>query len=155
MIRYDLRCDNGHDFDGWFRNSDGFEVLLQAGQVACTYCGSVKVQKSLMAPGVATREAASTRAADKHPDSAASPERPDLRAPRDPREQALEQLRQQVEANSDYVGMSFAAEARAMHAGNAPERAIHGEARLEDAKKLLEDGIPVAPLPFRSRRGAN
>lgn len=64
-------------------------------------------------------------------------------------------MRRQVEQNSDYVGMSFAAEARAMHEGRSPERAIHGEAKLEDARKLLEDGIPVAPLPFRLRQRAN
>ncbi|SMO82643.1 DUF1178 family protein [Paracoccus laeviglucosivorans] len=134
MIRYDLRCDQGHDFDGWFRNSEGFEGLRKAGQVTCTHCGSPSVEKALMAPGVSTR---------------------DLHTPRTPQETALEKLREQVEANSDYVGMSFAAEARAMHEGDAPTRAIHGEARLEDAKKLLEDGIPVAPLPFRSRQRAN
>lgn len=137
MIRYDLRCANGHDFDGWFRNSDGFDTLRQAGQVACPHCGSLTVDKALMAPGVATRAP------------------PDLRAPRDPQEQALEKLRQQVEDNSDYVGMSFVAEARAIHEGRAPERAIHGEAKLAEAKALLEEGIPVAPLPFRSRHRAN
>lgn len=134
MIRYDLRCDQGHDFDGWFRDSTGFDALRKAGQVTCAHCGSASVEKALMAPGVATR---------------------DLHTPRNPQETALEKLREQVEANSDYVGMSFAAEARAMHQGDAPSRAIHGEARLEDAKKLLEDGIPVAPLPFRSRQRAN
>ena len=139
MIRYSLRCDQGHDFEGWFRSSDGFETMRAAGQVACTICGSVQVEKALMAPRVAQGDAPAA----------------DLHSPRDPREAALEKLRQQVEANSDYVGMSFAAEARAMHEGEKPERAIHGEAKLEDAKKLIEDGIPVAPLPFRSRRGAN
>ena len=64
----------------------------------------------------------------------------------------LEKLRRHVEATSDYVGMSFAAEARAMHDGEKPERAIHGEARPDEARKLLEDGVPVAPLPFRTRR---
>ena len=81
--------------------------------------------------------------------------KPDLRTPRDPREAALERLRRHVEENSDYVGMSFAAEARAMHEGLAPERAIHGEAKPEEARKLIEDGIPVAPLPFRTRERAN
>jgi len=139
MIRYDLRCDKGHEFDGWFRSSEGFETLRKAGQVACTHCGSVAVEKVLMAPGVAT-----------------SP-RPgrDLHSPRNEQEAALEKLRNHIEKNSDYVGMSFAEEARAMHEGDAPSRAIHGEARLDEAKKLLEDGIPVAPLPFRSRQRAN
>lgn len=135
MIRYDLRCDKGHDFDGWFRDSAGFDALNRAGQVTCTHCGSSKVEKALMAPRVASAG--------------------ELTSPRDEREKALEALRKQVEENSDYVGMSFAAEARAMHEGRSPERAIHGEAKLEEARQLLEDGIPVAPLPFRTRQRAN
>lgn len=135
MIRYDLRCDKGHDFDGWFRDSAGFDALNRAGQVTCTHCGSTKVEKALMAPRVASAG--------------------ELTSPRDEREKALEALRKQVEENSDYVGMSFAAEARAMHEGRSPERAIHGEAKLEEARQLLEEGIPVAPLPFRTRQRAN
>ena len=139
MIRYSLRCDQGHEFDGWFRSSDGFDSLRASGQVTCAVCGSAKVEKALMAPRVAHGEGSA----------------PDLHSPRDEREATLDKLRRHVEANSDYVGMSFAAEARAMHEGSAPERAIHGEAKLEDARKLIEDGIPVTPLPFRSRQRAN
>lgn len=138
MIRYDLRCENGHEFDGWFRSSEGFETLRKTGQVACTHCGSSLVEKVLMAPGIASPR----------------PET-DLHSPRNRQEAALEELRRQVEENSDYVGMSFASEARAMHEGQVPSRAIHGEARLEDARRLIEDGVPVAPLPFRSRHRAN
>ena len=141
MIRYSLHCDQGHEFDGWFRSSDGFDSLRASGQVTCAVCGSAKVEKALMAPRVAHGDG----------DSASA----DLHSPRDEREATLDKLRRHVEANSDYVGMSFAAEARAMHEGAAPERAIHGEAKLEDARKLIEDGIPVAPLPFRSRQRAN
>lgn len=140
MIRYDLHCANGHDFDGWFRSSEGFETMRRAGQVACTVCGSTEVEKALMAPGLALSQ----------------PSPPaDLHRPRNPAEEALERLRRHVEENSDYVGMSFAAEARAIHEGLAPERPIHGEARLDEARKLIEDGIPVAPLPFRPRQRAN
>lgn len=139
MIRYDLRCDQGHDFDGWFRSSDGFDSLRAAGQVSCTICGSIKVEKALMAPGVAL----------------ARPQPPELRKPRDDREAALEKLREHVEQTSDYVGMSFAAEARAMHEGQSPERAIHGEAKIEEARQLLEEGINVMPLPFMPRNRTN
>ncbi|WP_347268060.1 DUF1178 family protein [Paracoccus sp. (in: a-proteobacteria)] len=139
MIRYALRCDQGHEFDGWFRSSDGFEALRAAGQVACTHCGSTAVDKALMAPRLAH----------------AAEDTPDLHSPRDPREAALEKLRRHVEENSDYVGLSFAAQARAMHEGEMPERAIHGEARLDEARQLLEEGVPVAPLPFRPRQRVN
>lgn len=60
-----------------------------------------------------------------------------------------------VEDNSDYVGSNFATEARKMHLGDAPERSIYGEAKLEDAKALIDDGISVMPLPFMTKRKTN
>ena len=139
MIRYTLRCDNDHEFTGWFQSSEGFDQLRAAGHVSCTYCGSKTVEKSLMAPNVRSK----------------SPPRADLTTPEAPRAAALARLREHIEKTSDYVGMSFADEARAIHDGTAPERAIYGEARLDDARQLIEDGIPVAPLPFLPRRRAN
>lgn len=70
-------------------------------------------------------------------------------------EAALAKLRKDVEDNSDDVGLGFAQEARKMHDGEVPERAIYGTAKLEDAKKLIEDGVPVAPLPFMPKRKTN
>lgn len=137
MIRYDLTCDKGHAFDSWFASAVAYDRLAGAGHVACPECGSAQVAKALMAPAVVAK---AERA---------------LTTPRDPREAALAELRAQVEANSDYVGLSFAAEARAMHEGRAPERPIHGEAKLDEARKLIEDGVPVAPLPFLPARKAN
>lgn len=68
---------------------------------------------------------------------------------------ALQDMKEHVEANSDYVGTKFADQARAMHLGDAPERAIYGEANREDAKALLEDGVPVIPLPFVPTKKVN
>ncbi|WP_028028492.1 DUF1178 family protein [Gemmobacter nectariphilus] len=135
MIRYDLKCDKGHTFDSWFAGAAAYDRLAAAGHVACPDCGSTRVEKALMAPSLTKDKA--------------------LSAPRDPREEALADLRRQVEENSDYVGLSFAAEARAMHEGRIPERAIHGEAKLDEARKLIEDGVPVAPLPFMPARKTN
>jgi hypothetical protein len=138
MIRYDLICAKGHRFDGWFQSATGFDGLTAAGHLSCAVCGEGRVEKALMAPAVA-----------------ASPEKPNITAPRDAREAALAALRAKVEAGSDYVGMNFAAEARAIHAGDAPERSIYGEARADEARALIEDGVPVAPLPFMPTRKAN
>ena len=135
MIRYALRCDKGHDFEGWFRSSDAFDATRAAGHVACTQCGSVAVQKSLMTPAVSAPPRAEPQV--------------------NPVEAAIQALRREVEANSDYVGLKFVDEARAIHEGRAPGRAIHGEARPDEARKLLEDGVPVAPLPFIPRQKAN
>ena len=81
-------------------------------------------------------------------------ERP-LSAPASPAEQALAELRSQIEKESDYVGKDFAREARRIHDGEAEARQIHGEARLDEARQLLEDGVPVMPLPFATNRKAN
>jgi hypothetical protein len=135
MIRYALRCDKAHRFDSWFGSSADFERLLDAGHVSCAVCGSTAVTKDLMAPSIA----------------GATPE-PTLSGPPSPAEQALAELRRRIEANSENVGRNFAAEARRIHEGDAPERTIIGEARPADARALLEDGIPVAPLPWSSRK---
>jgi hypothetical protein len=143
MIRFSLKCSDGHQFDSWFRSAEAYEALKTAGHVACAVCGTADVDKAIMAPQVSTARKKDARAAGP------------LSAPASPAEQALAELKAHVEANSDYVGMEFAREARAIHDGEAPERAIYGEARPEEAKRLIEDGVPVAPLPFRPGRKSN
>lgn len=146
MIRYSLQCGKGHGFDSWFQNADAFDALARAGQLACPVCGDAAVEKGLMAPAVApARKAEAAQAAGKQ----------GLTAPTSELEEALAEIRRRVEADSEYVGMNFVAEARAMHEGEAPERSIYGEARPEEARKLLEEGVPVAPLPFLPSRKAN
>jgi hypothetical protein len=146
MICYTLRCDQDHQFESWFQSAAAFDTLSAQGHLTCAICGSASVAKALMAPAVA-----SPRPADPVP-----ARRPDaLTAPRDPREAALAELRRKIEENSEYVGLSFAAEARAIHDGDAPARPIYGEAHRDDARRLIEDGIPVAPLPFLPTRRSN
>jgi hypothetical protein len=146
MIRYTLKCSEGHAFESWFQSAASFDSLQASGMVQCPACGGSTVEKSLMAPQV--------RPARKAAAASAPQERP-LTDPQSDRERAIAELRAKVEANSDYVGLNFVAEARAMHEGTAPARSIHGEARLDEAKKLIEDGVPVAPLPFLPRAKAN
>lgn len=134
MIRYALRCDREHRFDSWFGSSADFERLTAAGLIACSVCGSSAVEKDLMAPRVATGAAGA------------------LSAPASPAEQALAELRRRVEATSEDVGRDFAAEARRIHEGVSPARPIIGEARSAEARALIDDGIPVAPLPWPARR---
>lgn len=134
MIRFNLKCDHDHSFESWFQSGDAFDKLVASGMVTCTTCGSAAVSKSIMAPAVSTSS--------------------DITAPR-PTETALAKLRDAVEKNSDYVGNSFVKQARDMHDGTIPERPIYGEARLDEAKKLVDDGIPVMPLPFIPRKKAN
>jgi hypothetical protein len=98
----------------------------------------------MMAPRVSTAEKAAT-----------PPAKPKLTEPANPAEKALAELKNYVEKNSDYVGKDFAKEARAIHSGDAPERPIWGETRGDEAKKLIDDGVPIAPLPFTPTRKSN
>lgn len=148
MIKYSLICDREHRFDSWFASADAFETLRASRMVACAVCGSTAVDKAIMAPNVQPSDSQAQRT----PDPA---QRPELTQPSNPAEQAIEELRRKVEENSDYVGKEFVREARAIHTGDAPERSIHGEANLQEAKGLIDDGIPVLPLPFRPRRRTN
>lgn len=141
MIRYALKCDREHGFESWFQSAEAFERVVAAGMVACPDCGSTSVVKALMAPEVRhSRKAEQARP---------------LSTPLDDRERAIAELRRRIEEGSEYVGLNFSAEARAIHAGEAPERSIWGEARIDEARSLIEDGIPVAPLPFRPRSRSN
>lgn len=145
MIQYTLKCAKGHQFDSWFQSADRYEELRAAGHVTCAVCGSAEVEKAMMAPRIRP-------ARDK---GETLPAQPVATAPDADMQAALEKMRREVETKSEYVGGKFASEARAMHLGDAPERAIYGEARPDEAKSLIEDGVPVLPLPFRPTKSVN
>lgn len=130
MIRYQLRCPEDHGFEGWFRSSADYDAQSVKGLLECPVCGSDQVSKAIMAPAVATSEAKEDRAMR-------------MKKVR----QFFTQVRKHVESNAEYVGEKFPDEARAIHYGDAEERQIYGEATLADAKELMEEGIPVLPLP--------
>lgn len=156
MIRYALKCPDGHRFESWFQSAEGFEALNAAGHVECPDCGAKRISKDIMAPQVVTTRGrpAETGAPPPvtGPGTATSPPAvPDT----DARDIAMAKLRAHIEKNSDYVGRDFASEARAIHEGTTQSRAIHGESTLGEAKALLEDGVPVLPLPFPPRAKTN
>jgi hypothetical protein len=149
MIRYALRCSGGHVFDAWFRDSAAFERLSDEGSVACAVCGTSGVEQTLMAPSVTGEGKDEERGgAEDRPGPPPTP----LAEPANPAERALAGLRRYLSENSDYVGGTFADEARRIHLGEAEARSIWGEASPEDARALRDEGVPVAPLPWLSRR---
>lgn len=151
MIRYALKCGEDHSFESWFKSADAFEALKSAGMVTCPDCGSDRVEKTLMAPGVQSSRKKGGALAP----MPAAPEGALTNAPDPKLAEAIQTLRDHVEKNSDYVGTKFAEEARAMHEGDTPHRPIYGEAKAEEAKKLIEDGVPAMPLPFIPRQKTN
>jgi len=145
MIRFSLRCANSHGFDSWFASGAAYDTLRAKGLVTCPDCGDGAVEKALMAPQVRTAEA--HEVATQHV-ALSGP-------PGDPAHAALAKLRQMIEANSEDVGNSFVSEARAIHDGEKPARSIYGQARPDEARKLIEDGVPIAPLPFIPKSKTN
>ena len=146
MIRYDLICDKGHEFDGWFRDSTAYDKQAHRGLVECSHCGSVKIDKQIMAPGIPAK-------ANRKADVAT----PMMAGPTDPRAKAMlhmmREFRAHVEKNTENVGKNFAEEARKIHYNEAEPRGIIGQATPVEAKELLEEGIDVHPLPMLPEDG--
>ena len=145
MIVFDLCCDHGHRFEGWFGSSDDYASQKQRGLVSCPQCGSGAVDKAPMAPAVGKKGNQRSQAAAPSPKGVTN-------APMTPEvAKALEQLaKAQARAleNSTWVGKDFAEQSRAMHYGERDHAAIHGEASVQQARELMEEGVPVAPLPL-------
>ncbi|MBO0733194.1 MAG: DUF1178 family protein [Methylocapsa sp.] len=144
MIRFALRCTHGHEFESWFQSGEAFDAQMKSGLVACPLCQANEVRKAVMAPALAGR------AAELLP--SAKPQ--DSRAPvalLDRRDRELRAVinafRKHVFEVAEDVGTRFAGEARKIHDGLVPGRAIYGQANLEEARALIEDGIAVLPLP--------
>jgi hypothetical protein len=129
VIAYTLHCHKGHEFDGWFRDSVAFDDQARSGHLRCPSCNSVRIEKAIMAPAVSGTK--------KNPAPATAAQ---VR-------QFATGLRKYVQENADYVGPNFAEEARKIHYGETTERHIYGEATVDEARELIEEGLDVAPLP--------
>jgi hypothetical protein len=144
-----MKCADGHRFESWFQSGESFERLRKTGHLSCAVCGRPEVEKAIMAPAVSTKGAPIVTPAAPPPDSVRDVQ---LTAPSSPVESALRELRARVEANAENVGRGFADEARAIHLGEANERAIYGQATGEEARALIDDGVDIAALPWIARR---
>ncbi|WP_322515235.1 DUF1178 family protein [Rhodopseudomonas palustris] len=161
MIRYTLRCDRGHAFESWFQSSSAYDSQVRRKLVECPSCGSVKVEKAIMAPQIVGRkgrarapepvsnEAAASDAQAAPPDNSATENSatPLLMAQERELRAKLKELRDHIVKTADNVGERFPNEARKMHYGDIEHRPIFGEASPAEAKALIEEGIDVAPLP--------
>jgi len=160
MIRYNLVCAKGHEFESWFANSATYDKQARRGLLECPHCGSSKVEKALMTPRLArTKKSGAPITAPPEavttpdpatPEPAAAPE-PAPVAVISPQERELraklKELRDHLVSNAENVGGRFPEEARKMHYGEKKHRSIYGTASPDDAKALHEEGIEFAPLP--------
>ena len=140
MILYNLKCGNGHSFDSWFASAETFDKLSQSKQLTCEICGSCEIEKDLMSPKVQS-EAKSKNF-----------ERNLLTKPHSEAEKIFKEFKEKIEKNTENVGRNFAKVAREIHEGNAPERSIMGEATPKETLELIEDEIPITPLPWLNRK---
>lgn len=152
MIVFDLSCDGGHVFEAWFGSSDDYEAQRTRGLLSCPLCNSMTVDKAAMAPRVGRKGNQQTLPAVRE-NRSPMPLSNDVALPEQAKTmlKALADAQAEMLKNSDWVGTRFADEARAMHLGETEHRTIHGQTTLDEAKSLIEDGVPVAPLPLPIR----
>jgi hypothetical protein len=135
VIVYRLICSSGHEFDGWFRDSNTFDAQSTKGTLECPVCGDKKLSKAIMAPALKKRtESVPAQSPMAPPDSQKI-------------QQFMAGYRKFIQDNAEYVGPKFPEEARKIHYGEAEERHIYGESSLKEARELIEEGIEVAPVP--------
>jgi hypothetical protein len=154
MIRYTLVCERQHNFESWFANSAAYDKQVKRGLVGCPICGSIKVDKAIMAPrlGHSGKPIDMPQAPPEAPPPAAAPaEAPAPVAMMSSQEREfrgkLKELRDHLTRNAENVGRKFPEEARKMHYGEIEHRSIFGEASPQEAKDLHEEGIEFHPLP--------
>jgi hypothetical protein len=133
MIRYALICDHDHDFEGWFGSSGDYDDQQARGLLECPVCASKAVRKQIMAPAISGTKRTVRDVAPAQMQAMMM--------------EAAGRIRRHVEENFDDVGDAFASEARAIHEGKAEDRGIYGQATPKEVRDLVEDGVPVAPLP--------
>jgi hypothetical protein len=145
MIKFALLCARGHEFQSWFQSSEAFDTQVESGLVLCPLCQVTEVTKAIMAPAIASRGEAKRA---KPPAQTQSQTKVALLDRRDLKSRAMiDAFRRRILAETDDVGSHFAEEARKIHNGLVPERAIHGQASIGDARALIEEGVPVLPVP--------
>ncbi|MTI08657.1 DUF1178 family protein [Curvivirga aplysinae] len=132
MISFNLKCENEHEFEGWFKDSASFEKQQELGLLECSICGSNNVKKALSAPNIST-----SRSQQKSQIEFFTKAR-----------NAMVQMRKDIESNCENVGNKFAEEARKIHYGEKEERGIYGNASADEVKELVEEGVEVAAVPW-------
>jgi hypothetical protein len=156
MIVYDLVCESEHDFESWFKNSSAYDTLRKSRKIACPICGSAKIRKAPMAPRI-SKSGLKDLAPASVPDEAKVKvpeiaESDDMATAMTKAVEAIKELQTTIEKNFDNVGVKFPEEARKMHYGETEVRGIYGEASVEEAKELIDEGVEIAAVPWQKRK---
>ncbi len=143
----DLRCAQGHGFEGWFGSEEDFQSQQARALVQCPLCGDASISKKLSAPRLnlsrgSAQETSQRAERDEQSEQAlavAGPQDADMA-------KRWMEIGRHLMANTTDVGQNFAEEARKIHYGEAPERGIRGQTSAREARELLDEGIGVLPF---------
>ena len=138
MIKYNLKCQNDHEFESWFSNSEEFEKLKRKKMLECIYCSSKNIDKSIMAPMIASSNCKEEQTNQFTKDL------------RDEKNKLL-QLRKYIEKNFNYVGENFSKKVREIYYDKKKKKTIYGTTTPEEREELAEEGIDLISVPWVSK----
>ena len=135
MIKYNLKCQNNHEFESWFSNSEEFDKLNKKDLLECIYCSSKKISKSIMSPRISNLNTKKEQV---------NLINKDIKNEKD----QLLRLRKYIEKNFDYVGKDFSKKVREVYYDKKSKKAIYGTATSKEREELAEEGIDLLSLPW-------
>ena len=138
MIKYNLKCDNNHEFESWFSDSNEFNKLNKKKLLECIYCSSNKIQKSIMSPmisGTKLKEDKMNLLDEKLLNE----------------KNQLIKLRKHIEKNFEFVGDKFSEKVRDVYYDKETKKSIYGTTTPEEKKELEEEGIDLLSIPWVSK----
>ena len=135
MIKYNLKCNNNHEFESWFSDSEEFEKLNKKNFLECIYCSSKKISKSIMAPMISNRKEKNINL------------NLDNKILKDEKKQLLE-IRKFIEKNFEYVGSNFSKKVREIYYDKNNKKMIYGTSTPKERKELAEEGIDLLTIPW-------
>lgn len=136
MIKYNLKCENNHEFESWFSDSKEFENLKKKKLLECIFCSSKKISKTIMSPMVSTTEKLSKNfTLEKNKEFEAE-------------KKQLLNIRNFVEKNYEYVGKDFSKKVREIYYDKNTNRTIYGTTTVKERKELSEEGIDLLTIPW-------
>ena len=148
MINFSLICKKNHEFEGWFRTSEDYELQIKQGLISCPFCSNTSISKALMAPAVRSSKKTHVKKFPSHKNEKNKKIENKSLIKDDNIRVALRNFRSYIEKNCEDVGDNFAKEARLISKGKSKERSIYGKVNNKDAEKLLDEGIEITAIPW-------
>ena len=148
MINFSLICKKNHEFEGWFRTSEDYELQIKQGLISCPFCNVKSISKALMAPAVRSSKKKHEETLPAHINEHSKKIENKSLIKDDNIRVALRNFRSYIEKNCEDVGDNFAKEARLISKGESKERSIYGKVNNKDAEKLLDEGIEINAIPW-------